>query len=418
MQPNYSRLKWACYTSNLNMSVITNLSPLLFLTFRSMYGLTYSELGLLVAVNFCTQMSIDFTFSFFSHKFNIPKTLRVMPFLAMSGLVLFAVWPILFPDFVFFGLLLGTVIFAASGGLGEVLISPVIAAIPAKDPDREMSKLHSVYAWGVVGMIGVVTVYFLLFGTACWQGLPLLFAVIPLISALLFICSEIPEMKTPDRVAGTIQMLKNKNVWLCVACIFFGGASECIMGQWSSGYLEQVLGIPKAWGDIFGVAWCAAMLGLGRTLYSKIGKNIEKVLFFGAVGAALCYLTTALTDNALIGLLACAFTGFCVSMLWPGSLIVSADRVPNGGVLMYALMAAGGDTGASVGPQLIGVITDWVAAGEKTALWAANWGLTPEQLGLKAGMLFAMLFPLLAVPLYLHVWRSAKNKVIAKVHNI
>lgn len=409
MEPKYKRLKWACYTSNLCMSVITNLSPLLFLTFRSMYGLTYSQLGLLVAVNFCTQMCIDFTFSFFSHKFNIPKTLRVMPALATVGLVLFAVWPWLFPQAVFPGLLLGTLIFAASGGLGEVLISPVIAAIPAKDPDREMSKLHSIYAWGVVGVVGVITVYLLLLGTACWQGLPLLFAAIPLISAILFAGSEIPEMSTPDRVSGTFKILKNKAVWLCVFCIFLGGASECIMGQWSSGYLEQVLGIPKAWGDIFGVALCAVMLGLGRTLYSKIGKHIEKVLFFGAVGAFVCYVTAAVTDLPLMGLCACAFTGFCVSMLWPGSLIVSADRVPDGGVLMYALMAAGGDTGGSVGPQLVGVVTDLIATGEKTALLAANWGLTPEQLGLKAGMLLASLFPLIAIPVYLHVWRTAKK---------
>jgi fucose permease len=391
------------------MSVITNLSPLLFLTFRSMYGLSYSQLGLLVAVNFCTQMCIDFTFSFFSHKFNIPKTLRVMPVLATVGLILFAVWPWLFPQAVFPGLLLGTLIFAASGGLGEVLISPVIAAIPAKDPDREMSKLHSVYAWGVVGVVGVVTVYFLLFGTSYWQGLPLLFAAIPFTSAVLFAGCDIPAMETPDRGSGTLKILKNKAVWLCVFCIFLGGATEVIMGQWSSGYLEQVLGIPKAWGDVVGVALCAMTLGLGRTLYSKVGKNIEKILFFSAVGAAACYITVAVTNNAVVGLLACIFTGFCVSMLWPGSLIVSADRVPEGGVLMYALMAAGGDTGGSAGPQLVGVVTDLIATGEKTALLAANWGLTPEQLGLKAGMLLASLFPLIAIPVYLHVWRTVKK---------
>ena len=42
------RLRLACYTANLTMSLVGALSPLLFLTFREMYGISYSLLGLLV----------------------------------------------------------------------------------------------------------------------------------------------------------------------------------------------------------------------------------------------------------------------------------------------------------------------------------------------------------------------------------
>ena len=87
----FTRLKWACYTANMTMSVVTNLSPVLFLTFRTLYGISYSLLGLLVLINFCTQLGIDLVFSFFSHKFNIPKTVRLMPILAAVGLLLYAV---------------------------------------------------------------------------------------------------------------------------------------------------------------------------------------------------------------------------------------------------------------------------------------------------------------------------------------
>ena len=59
MAQNYNRLKLACYTSNLSMSIVGNLSPLLFLTFRSLYGISYSLLGLLVLINFFTQLIID-----------------------------------------------------------------------------------------------------------------------------------------------------------------------------------------------------------------------------------------------------------------------------------------------------------------------------------------------------------------------
>ena len=58
---------------------------------------------------------------------------------------------------------------SAASGLAEVLISPVIAAIPAEDPDREMSKLHSVYAWGVVAVIPLFTLFLLGFGSENWM---------------------------------------------------------------------------------------------------------------------------------------------------------------------------------------------------------------------------------------------------------
>jgi len=409
MSPNYTRAKCACYMVNICMSVVGNLPPLLFLTFREHYGISYSLLGFLVVVNFFTQMVVDLVFSFFSHRFNIEKVVKFTPVLTFIGLFVFAVSPWLFPGAVYFGLLLGTVIFSASSGLAEVLISPVIAAIPSENPDREMSKLHSVYAWGVVGVVIASTLFLLVFGSQCWQILTLVFMLIPLAAFLLYRGAKLPKMETPERVSGAVELMKNRGLWLCVAAIFLGGASECTMAQWSSSYIEQAVGLPKVWGDICGVAMFSVMLGLGRTLYSKIGKNITRVLLLGAVGASLCYLTAVVSNIPVVGLAACALTGLCVSMLWPGSLIAAADRFPSGGVFIYAMMAAGGDLGGSIGPQLVGVVTDTVIASPTAAEFAAAWGLTSEQLGMKAGMLAAMIFPAAAVVLYWVLGRTVKK---------
>ena len=163
MQSTYTRTKLACYMVSVSISVTGNISPLLFLTFRSMYGISYSLLGLLVLVNFSTQLIIDLIFSFFSHKFNIEKAVKLTPVLSFIGMLLFALAPFLFAGNVYLGLLFGTVIFSAAGGFAEVLISPVIAAIPSENPDREMSKFHSVYAWGVVFVIIFSTMFILLY---------------------------------------------------------------------------------------------------------------------------------------------------------------------------------------------------------------------------------------------------------------
>ena len=413
MPQNYSKLKFACYTTNLTMSIIGNLPPMLFLTFRSLYDISYSLLGLLVLANFATQLTVDLILSFFSHKFSLPKLIRITPAVYLLGLVIFMLSPVLFPGNVYLGLVIGTVIFSAAGGLNEVLISPMFAAIPAENPEREMSKLHSVYAWGVVGVIIFGTLFLFAFGKESWQWLVAVLLVIPASSVFAFLGADIPKMDTPEKISGVVTMLKKKELWLCVFAIFLGGASECTMAQWSSGYLEQALGISKVWGDIFGVALFGAALGLGRSLYAKFGKNIGKVLFLGAIGATVCYLLCAVCSIPAVGLVACAFTGFCVSMMWPGCLVVGADRIPTGGVFIYAMMAAGGDLGAALGPQLIGVVTDTVIADPAASALAQSWGLMPDQLGLKLGMLVGMLFPLVGVAVYGHILRTQKKTVEA-----
>ena len=413
MPQNYSKLKFACYTTNLTMSIIGNLPPMLFLTFRSLYDISYSLLGLLVLANFATQLTVDLILSFFSHKFSLPKLIRITPAVYLLGLVIFMLSPVLFPGNVYLGLVIGTVIFSAAGGLNEVLISPMFAAIPAENPEREMSKLHSVYAWGVVGVIIFGTLFLFAFGKESWQWLVAVLLVIPASSVFAFLGADIPKMDTPEKISGVVTMLKKKELWLCVFAIFLGGASECTMAQWSSGYLEQALGISKVWGDIFGVALFGAALGLGRSLYAKFGKNIGKVLFLGAIGATVCYLLCAVCSIPAVGLVACAFTGFCVSMMWPGCLVVGADRIPTGGVFIYAMMAAGGDLGAALGPQLIGVVTDTDITDPAASALAQSWGLMPDQLGLKLGMLVGMLFPLAGIAVYGHILRTQKKTVEA-----
>ncbi|MBP3918060.1 MAG: hypothetical protein J6I50_02670 [Clostridia bacterium] len=97
-------------------------------------------------------------------------------------------------------------------------------------------------------------------------------------------------------------------------------------------------------------------------------------------------------------------------MLWPGSLIAASDRIPNGGVFLYAMMAAGGDLGASIAPQLVGIITDAAIVDPAAIALAVRLGETPEQLGMKLGILTGALFPLLAIPVYVLLKRQKTVK--------
>lgn len=409
MKMRYNVLKWAAYTTNLSMSVVACLSPLLFVSFNTLYGISYTKLGLLVLINFVTQLGVDLLLSFFPHKFNIEKTVRLIPVLVTLGLLVYAVFPFLVPSkYVYIGLVIGTVIFSASSGFNEVLANPLILSIPSDNPDKELSKLHSVYPWGIVGVIIVGTAFLFGVGSEKWQWLALLFLLVPITSIILFSLTDMPKIATPEKVSGVVKFLKNKALWLCVVAIFFGGASEMIMTQWCSAYLEKSLGIPKILGDLLGMALFAVCLGLGRTLYSARGKNIGRVLVLGSVGAFLCYITAAITTSAAIGIVACIFTGFCTSMLWPGSILVSSDRFPTGGVFIFAIMACGGDLGAAIGPQLLGIITDKAMTVPAVMEYATQLSMTAEQLSMKIGILVCALFPLMAIPFMIAITKKKK----------
>ena len=405
----FMRVKLGCFSSNVAMAIVGNLSPVLFLTFHELYDISYTMLGLLVLINFVTQLAVDLIFSFFSHKFNIELSVKVTPFLTVIGLLVYALSPFMFPNNVYLGLVIGTVIFSAASGFSEVLISPVVAAIPSENPEREMSRLHSIYAWGVVGVILVSTVFLFAFSKEYWWVLPIIFMLVPIFTIAMFTGSHLPKLETPQKLSGVLKYFKNKWLWICVLSIFLGGAAECTMAQWSSSFIETALGIPKLWGDIFGVALFSIALGFGRTLYAKIGKSIEKVLLLGAIGSTFCYLIAAMSNVAIIGLLACALTGVCVSMMWPGCLIVASEKFPTSGVFIYAMMAAGGDLGASFGPQLVGIITDTVSDSDLAISIAQSLNLSTEQIGLKAGILVGAILSLVAIFVYLYIYVQNKK---------
>ncbi len=394
--PNFKRTKFACFSAYFTMSSVFCLPPLLFVTFKNTFGISYTLLGTLILVNFCTQLAIDLFFTAFSHRLNSKIIVKTMPLVTTTGLLIYALIPSLFPNIAYLGLLIGTVIFSVSAGLSEVLLSPTIAALPSDNPQRDMSALHSLYAFGVFFVATVSTVFLKIFGTENWMYLVILFALFPVIASVLFMTSPMPDMNQAHTENEIEKPKRNTlGIALCVACIFFGACAENAMSNWISSFMENALKIDKALGDILGLALFAILLGLVRILYAKFGKNIFKTLLIGMIGATACYIVVGLFTSAIPVFIACVLTGAFTAMLWPGTLIMMEEKMPKLGVSAYALMAAGGDLGASVSPQLLGIVTDTVSTSPLGARLAANLSLTAEQIGLKAGMLVTAIFPLL-----------------------
>ena len=414
MNSKFKRTKFACYAAYFTMSSIFSLPPVLFVTFRQMYDISYTLLGTLVLINFCTQLGIDMIFTLFSKHFNVKKVVRIMPVITSVGMAIYALVPTFFPEYAYAGLFAGTVIFSVSAGLSEVLLSPIVAAIPSENPQRDMSTLHSLYAFGVVTVVVISSLFLRLFGNENWMFLTLFMAALPLIAAVLFLISPIPEMSAQESGSGA-KGAKNRilGLALCAGCIFFGACAENAMSSWISSYMEKALHIDKTLGDILGVAMFAVLLGVMRIGYARIGKNIMRVLLLGMSGAAVCYLVAGLSTNVILAFVACILTGLCAAMLWPGTLIMMEENVPGVGVAAYALMAASGDLGSSVAPQLLGIVTDQVTASSFAVRLGQTLQISPEQVGMKAGMLVSALFPILGTILLIFVIRHFKKTAVS-----
>lgn len=387
----FKRTRLACYAAYFTMSSVFCLPPLLFVTFHEMYGVSWTLLGTLVLTNFCTQFAIDLIFTAFSKKFNIQRVIRLMPLITSFGLLLYAILPMIFPQYAYIGLLVGTVIFSVAAGLSEVLLSPTIAAIPSDNPQKDMSLLHSLYAFGVFTVVVIGTLFIKLFGSENWMYLTMLFAALPIIASVLFMTSPFPEMSTSVASAsGDRSRKKTIGIALCIGCIFLGSCAENVMSNWISSYMEAQLHTDKAIGDILGMAVFAILLGVTRICYARWGKSICKMLLFGMIGATVCYLVAGLSTHTVPAFIACILTGVFTAMLWPGTLIMMEENISGVGVAAYALMAAGGDFGASIAPQLMGIVAD--------------------NSGLQTGMLVSSVFPIVGSILMLIIIRFFRAK--------
>ena len=243
----FKRTKFACYAAYFTMSSVFCLPPLLFVTFHEMYNVSWTLLGTLVLTNFCTQFAVDMIFSIFSKRFNISKVVKIMPLITSFGLLIYALIPMFLPNYAYIGLLIGTVVFSVAAGLSEVLLSPIIAAIPSDNSQKDMSLLHSLYAFGVLTVVVIGTTFIKFVGSDYWMYLTMFFAMLPIIASVLFFISPMPEMSENKT---TVKTVKSKNrtlkIALCAGCIFFGSCAENAMSNWISGYMEAQLHIDNA----------------------------------------------------------------------------------------------------------------------------------------------------------------------------
>ena len=394
MRPTYRTTKLACYGAIISQAIQNNLPALLFVVFQQQYGISYEMLGRLILMNFVTQLCVDMISIKLAEKFGYRACLIGGQSCIVVGLILLSVLPSVMPPYI--GLSIAVILMAVGGGLAEVLVSPTIEAMPGDEKAAAMSMLHSFYCWGQVATVLGSTLLLFVIGRSAWQVLPLCWVIVPACSALLFVRAPFAPVVGGEGGGMKLGTLLRTPAFLVAMLIMVcAGASELVMSQWASTFAEKALGVSKVIGDLAGPCMFAVLMGLGRMIYGRMGSRLplKQCLMGCALLCVACYLTAALSGNPVAALAGCAVCGFSVSIMWPGALSMSAARFPTAGTALFAILAVMGDLGCSVGPWLAGLVSDGAQAVPQLTQFAAQAGLTAEQLGLKAGLLLGTVFP-------------------------
>lgn len=373
MNKNYKSTMYACFIGYIVQAIVNNFVPLLFLTFRSTYGIPLEKITFLVTFNFGLQLLIDFLAPYFVDKIGYRISICIAHICAAAGLIALTILPECLPD-PFAGLMLAVIIYAIGGGLLEVLVSPIVEACPTDNKEAAMSLLHSFYCWGHVGVVLLSTLFFSLAGVSNWRILAILWALIPLANAYFFTKVPIASLIEEGENSLTIrELIKNRIFWVMVLLMVCAGASEQAVSQWASALAEKGLGLSKTIGDLAGPMLFAIMMGLARTLNGAFvdGKKMEKIMIASGCLCITSYLLIAWSTVPALALMGCGLCGFSVGVMWPGTFSMAAASIKKGGTAMFAYLALAGDLGCSFGPTVVGRVSGMAGDNLKIGIFAA-----------------------------------------------
>ena len=379
MKYSYDSTMRACFTGYIVQAIVNNFAPLLFLTFQRTYHIPLQQITLLVTFNFGIQLLTDLLSVAFVDRMGYRASMLLAHILSALGLICLTVLPERMGH-PFAGILISVIVYAVGGGLLEVLVSPVVEACPSTHKEKAMSMLHSFYCWGHVGVVLFSSIFFKLAGIENWKLLAVLWAVIPILNALIFTRVPIaPVLPEGEEGMTIVTLFQNRTFWLLFVMMICAGASEQSVSQWASLFAEKGLGISKTAGDLAGPMAFAFLMGASRAFYGNYGEkiNLDRFMAVSSVLCILSYLCLVFMPVPVLSLAGCALCGLSVGIMWPGTFSRASKALPAGGTALFALLALGGDIGCSGGPTLVGMVSGMCKG------------------NLKIGILAALIFPVL-----------------------
>ena len=289
----------AGFTAWATTGLVTCFVPLLFVIMKKEQGLSFISLGLLILLHFALCGLGDLFSGRIAERIGYKITV-------MLGLVLTAVGLLglgFLTEYIkgIWGVLIASVLSGVGIGLTAVPVGNLILSV--SDGDEENFKLLHLYrSAGQIAAVVLSTVFIALAGIEKWRILSVLWAIVPVIAALLFLFAEFYE---PDEEEFDISSCFGNPMFVILAVLmFFAGAAEQSMTQWIAAFAEVSLEIANLIGRLIGPILFMIGVGASKFFFLKFAERLrlQRVMIYGCALAASSYLLAVLSGNQILSL--------------------------------------------------------------------------------------------------------------------
>ncbi len=363
MAKNYKSTVKACYLAYIVQAVVNNFLPLLFVYFNTEYNIPIYLISIIVTYNFALQIIVDTLSASIVLKLGYRKTALLSNALSGLGLLVLGLSAYATSNYVvrYSLIMLAVTFMATGGGIVEVILSPLVEALPLKNKNKELNLLHSFYCIGYIIVVLFATVFFKVFRIGNWAIFSFLLIIFPLLAAISFIKCPIVIPKGDEKPTKRISLFKTPTFLIIFILMVCAGALEQAVAQWISYFAEQGLSISKSLGDLIGVVAFAVCMLISRFYFGLNDKsfNFLKLIIISTVILTGLFIASVLTSLPILSLIILALSGFFIGFMWPTVYGIAGEIFTAGGTVMFSMLALGGDLGCTLGPMLVGMVAEF-----------------------------------------------------------
>ncbi len=398
MQKKYNLTIKACYLGYIVQAIVNNFLPLLFVYFNTQRNIPLYLISIIVTYNFGLQILVDAFSATLVLKIGYRKTAILSNVLSCLGLLVLGVSSYLASNYIllYIGIMISVTLMAIGGGIVEVILSPLVEALPLENNNKQMNMLHTFYCVGHIIVVLFATLFFKLFSIDNWAIFSFVLMIFPIVTTCLFVKCPIISPNGDEKPIGRFKLLKKPIFILMFILMVCAGASEQAVAQWISYFAEEGLNVDKAIGDVIGVCSFALCMLISRFYFGTANKsfNVLKVLIISSIVLTGLIVVSTITNIKILSLILLALCGLFIGFAWPTVYAYAGEIFTAGGTVMFSMLALGGDLGCTLGPTVVGTISEF--------------------LGIKAGILSSIIFSITTLIVSI-VLLKIKRKNIEKI---
>ncbi len=398
MSNKYSLTVKACYLGYIVQAVVNNFLPLLFVYFQNDYKIPLYLISIIVTYNFALQILVDALSANLVLKLGYRKTALLSNALSGLGLLVLGLSAYLTSNYIirYAIIIIAVTLMAVGGGIVEVILSPLVEALPLENKNKQMNFLHSFYCIGHIIVVLFATLFFNVFRIENWAIFSFILIIFPLLTSILFTKCPIVAPMGDEKPIGRFKLLKNGSFILLFILMVSAGAVEQAVAQWISYFAEEGLSISKSLGDLVGVVSFALCMLLSRLYFGVKDKkfNVLKLLIIASIILTALIIISTLLNVEILSLIILSASGLLIGFMWPTVYSLAGEIFTSGGTVMFSMLALGGDLGCTLGPTLVGMVSEF----------------TSIKIGILSSIMFSILMLISSIILIKKIKQGDKNK--------